>query len=159
MFFRNGQYILLEPSCLPFFFVSPQIIFTALISSFICGVVTWSEDYSECLTKGNRDLKVLIRFNLIHIGEINNSFILTTAVICWPITRFLFRKIPRYEGKFFISGLIISIINNFFSYTILKLTLINNIPSVSDHISILPREVYSLFSKKHIMLCLLCFLV
>ena len=82
MFFRNMQYILLERSCLPFFFVSPQIIFTGLISAFICGVVTWSEHYSECLTKGNHDLKVLIRFNLIHIGEINNSFILTTAVIC-----------------------------------------------------------------------------
>ena len=63
MFFRNRQYILLERSCLPFFFVSPQIIFTALISSFICGVVTWSEHYSECLTKGNHDLKVLIKLS------------------------------------------------------------------------------------------------
>lgn len=133
-------------------FVSPLIFFVALIWKFyyfICGVLTWSEHYSECLNRGNHYLKVLMTSNLILNGvKINDAFILTffqnklycvilryttyceicigsemvpiydvlvltRVLICWLITSFLPTKTPRFRGKIFTNGLIISI-NSFF---------------------------------------------
>lgn len=53
-----------------------------MLSSFICAVLIWSEHYSECLTRGNHYLKVLMGLNLRHVVEVNDALILTTALIC-----------------------------------------------------------------------------
>lgn len=111
-----------------------------MLSSFICAVLIWSEHYSECLTRGNHYLKVLMGLNLRHVVEVNDALILTTALICWLRTSFLTTRTPSFRREN-CANYLVSIINNFFDIhfeidtdlvtRILKLTLINNIRSIS----------------------------
>lgn len=70
-----------------------------MLSSFICAVLIWSEHYSECLTRGNHYLKVLMGLNLRHVVEVNDALILTTALICWLRTSFLTTRTPSFRRE------------------------------------------------------------